>query len=328
MSPRPCPTVRRPWWLFAVVLVLWAWPAGVRADDSREFLLRASSRAEAEALAARYRLTIVREVRPGELYRVESEDERTDDEVETEVGGDTQVRGFERNRTLELPEIPAGISLQQSTAAILEALPSRTLVPFHGQQVWSRYVHQPATRIINLAGAQAISTGAGVIVAVIDTGIDPNHPVLRDALVPGYDFTRDQAGMPSELADLDQSTAAILEQSTAAILERDQVISLNQSTAAILEGDVASQLVGRTFPRAFGHGTMVAGLVRLVAPSARIMPLKAFGARRHLDDVRPRPRGVPRRRQRRACHQHELHDDRRVARSSGARSATPAIAAC
>ena len=31
-------------------------------------------------------------------------------------------------------------------------------------------------------------------------------------------------------------------------------------------------------PVAFGHGTMVAGLIHLVAPTARIMPLKAFRA--------------------------------------------------
>ncbi|BCS34825.1 hypothetical protein TBR22_A40510 [Luteitalea sp. TBR-22] len=270
----------RSWWAPALglaLLVVLGGPASpALAKDSREFLLRAASRSEAEAIAGRNRLRIVREVRAGELYKVESEDDRTETEVEGEVGRDASVGGFERNRGLQIAEIPPDVSLQQSTAAILEALPARTLVPFFGQQVWNRYVEQPATRVIDLARAQALATGTGIIVAVIDTGVDPNHPVLKDVLVAGYDFTRDAAGVPSELADLDQSTAAILEQSTAAILERDQVVSLNQSTAAILEGDRATRLAGRTFPRAFGHGTMVAGLLHLVAPAARIMPLKAF----------------------------------------------------
>ena len=41
---------------------------------------------------------------------------------------------------------------------------------------------------------------------------------------------------------------------------------LSQSSTSILDGR----------PTSFGHGTMTAGLVHLVAPNARIMPLKAF----------------------------------------------------
>src|SRR5580704_1698246 len=44
---------------------------------------------------------------------------------------------------------------------------------------------------------------------------------------------------------------------------------LDQSTSAMLVG---------TAYTAFGHGTMVAGVIHLVAPTARIMPLKAFYA--------------------------------------------------
>src|SRR5262249_6953075 len=47
-------------------------------------------------------------------------------------------------------------------------------------------------------------------------------------------------------------------------------IFLNQSTANFLEGT--------TLPPFAGHGTMMAGLVHLVAPQARIMPFKAFDA--------------------------------------------------
>src|SRR2546422_4125689 len=41
----------------------------------------------------------------------------------------------------------------------------------------------------------------------------------------------------------------------------------NQSTASILD---ATQV-----PQAFGHGTMVAGIIHLVAPTAQIMPLRS-----------------------------------------------------
>src|SRR2546428_4771774 len=177
-----------------------------------------------------------------------------------------------------LPEAPAGLRLDQSTASILDMLRNRTLVPFYGSPVLSSYVNQPAVVLSGSAEAhQFFATGAG-IVAVIDTGVDPNHPVLKASLVPGFDFTRNLPGMPSEFADLGQSTASILDQSTASILDQQTIVVLNQSTASILDQSTASILDTRQVPRTFGHGTMVAGIVHLVAPTAKIMPLKAFHA--------------------------------------------------
>jgi subtilisin family serine protease len=152
------------------------------------------------------------------------------------------------------------------------------LTALYGTHAWVGYVQQPAVYLTNAATAQQQHyTGTGVV-AVIDTGVDPNNPILAPVLVPGYDFTRNVAGYASDLADINQSTAAILEQSTAAILEQQQVVQLNQSTAAILEQSTAAILEGQKLPAYFGHGTMVAGLVHLIAPSAKIMPLKAFNA--------------------------------------------------
>ena len=50
------------------------------------------------------------------------------------------------------------------------------------------------------------------------------------------------------------------------------------STASILDQSTASILDTRQVPQEFGHGTMVAGIIHLVAPTALIMPLKAFKA--------------------------------------------------
>jgi subtilisin family serine protease len=136
---------------------------------------------------------------------------------------------------------------------------------------------------------------------VIDTGVDPNHPALASVLVPGYDFTRNTAGIPNELNDLDPTVAAtltqsttaildsntlahasggvlpILEQSTTAILDQSTTAILDQSTTAILDQSTTA-ILDAILPRAFGHGTMTAGLVHVIAPTARIMPLKAFNA--------------------------------------------------
>src|SRR5713101_1071280 len=52
---------------------------------------------------------------------------------------------------------------------------------------------------------------------------------------------------------------------------------VQQSTAAVLDQSTAAVLDGSPYV-AFGHGTMTSGLVHLVAPKAKILPLKAFSA--------------------------------------------------
>jgi subtilisin family serine protease len=68
---------------------------------------------------------------------------------------------------------------------------------------------------------------------------------------------------------LSQSTTAVIDQSTTAVVD--------QSTTAVIDQNTATYL-NQTQYEAFGHGTMVSGIVHLVAPGAMIMPLKAFHA--------------------------------------------------
>ncbi len=148
------------------------------------------------------------------------------------------------------------------------------------REVWTGYVNQPATQALELDSAQKIFQGEATV-AIIDTGIDPTHPILAGNIVPGYDFVNDIAGTASEWADVDQSTAMILDQSTAMILDQSTAMILDQSTAMILDQSTAMILDTSTIPPAFGHGTMVAGVIHRTAPEARLMPLKAFDASGH-----------------------------------------------
>lgn len=205
--------------------------------------------------------------------------------TEAEVQSDLMVVGFEPEQRAVLPEL-TGLTqptLTQSTTSILDTLPGRTLVPFFGSTVPSNYSTQTATSIIRLGDARTATklTGFGTV-AIIDTGADLNHPALSGALVPGYDFTRDTLGA-SELADLDPTVAAQLQQSTTSILDAQNLLVLNsatailnQSTTSILDQSTTSILDSSLAE--FGHGTMTAGIVHLVAPTAKIMPLKAFRA--------------------------------------------------
>ena len=141
-------------------------------------------------------------------------------------------------------------------------------VSFYGAPVWNGYANQPAAGIVRAAQARASFgvTGGGTV-GIIDTGIDPNHPALVRILVRGYDFTRNRQG-GSEMADLNQSTAAVVD-GTPIQVNGTTIAVLNQSTAAVVDSPPYA---------AFGHGTMVAGIVHLVSPGSRIMPLKTFNA--------------------------------------------------
>ncbi len=165
------------------------------------------------------------------------------------------------------------------------ALFDKTEVEYHGATVRRGYLEQPAVRIIGLDDTRRAYgvTGTGVV-AVIDTGVDPEHPVLRRVLLPGYDFVRDRDGA-DEKSDVSQSTAAMVDgngqsnvnQSTAAMVDDQRPAFVNQSTAAMVDQSTAAMVDNPEFA-AFGHGTMVAGVVHLVAPTAKILPLKAFKA--------------------------------------------------
>ena len=202
-------------------------------------------------------------------------------DVSTIEYGDASIANFEVNQPVAMPELSGATTAQlsQSTTPILESLAGRFPILYFGSSVPSNYLLQPATRIVRLHEMRFATrlTGLGLTVAVIDTGVDPNHPALAGVLVPGFDFTRNLSGIPSELADLDPNFQAALTQSTTPILESQTVVRLNNSTLAILDQSTTPILEGMV-PQAFGHGTMTAGLVHLVAPKARIMPLKAFSA--------------------------------------------------
>ncbi|HLK54500.1 MAG TPA: hypothetical protein VKU42_13660, partial [Candidatus Angelobacter sp.] len=204
---------------------------GLPLTAQTSYILTASP-SNVQSVVSQHGLTVVKELYDGTncvmLVTSASADVAG---TETEVESDVMVVGFEPEQTASLPELSALTQpvLTQSSTSILDSLPGRTLVTFFGSTVPSNYTTQTATSIIRLPDARTAThlTGSGVV-AIIDTGADPNHPALSAVLVPGYDFTRDIAGF-SELADLDPTVAAQLQQSSTSILDAQNTLQLNGS---------------------------------------------------------------------------------------------------
>ena len=165
--------------------------------------------------------------------------------------------------------IPPNVNNQATASTAPQGLWDNAPVNYYGTTVTHGYVNQPAAQIIRVAQAHSVFnvSGAG-IVADIDTGVDPNHPALQGVLLPGYDFTRNQPG-GSELNDISMSAPPPCPTCAAAYVNQHTAAMLDQHTAAMLDG---SQYA------AFGHGTMVMGVIHLVAPTAKLLPLKSFSA--------------------------------------------------
>ncbi len=97
------------------------------------------------------------------------------------------------------------------------------------------------TQRIGVDEAHTYATGAGVTVAIIDTGVDPNHEIFAGRLsAAGWDFL-DGDAEPWEIV----------------------------ANGVDDDGDQA-------IDESFGHGTMVASMVALVAPDATLLPIRAL----------------------------------------------------
>lgn len=171
-------------------------------------------------VAARNGLRVLEQFGQRPIYRVRAAAGLSPDAVLAALQQDGDVRFAERNIASQTPE-----GRRNSVWAIGSA---------------GAYGTQWAPSSLNLPAAQALSTGQGVRVAVLDTGIDARHPALanrlarRGGVVLGRDFVDD---------DADASEA------------------------------------GSRADAGFGHGTHVAGLVALAAPGARLMPVRVLDAR-------------------------------------------------
>lgn len=108
-------------------------------------------------------------------------------------------------------------------------------LPGPGEAYPPGWTDQSALSELHLSAAHAITRGAGTVVAVLDTGIDPHVPVFDHRVLPGWNYVDDNAD-PSDVAT-----------------------GIDDNGDGVVDA-------------AAGHGTFVSGMVTLVAPGAQILP--------------------------------------------------------
>jgi subtilisin family serine protease len=147
------------------------------------------------------------------------------------------------------------------------------------------YLTQPALLLIRANQADSYYAGYGVTVADINSAVDFSHPALQGHLTGGYDFV---AAQGSTYSLLNQSLSNFLDQTSSSFLGSGEPIDsptsafMTQSDLSFLDGGPPPGLI--TGPSvAYGHGTIVAGLIAAVAPRAMIMPLRVFDSNGRAD---------------------------------------------
>jgi subtilisin family serine protease len=191
------------------------------ADVGADVVVMLQPGASAAAVAQSVGASVIDQFGKRPIYRLHLPSAAAMDEALAALQRDARVRFAEANEVSETPE-------------------SRYSVVWAYGESAAGYASQWAPQALALAQAHAWSTGAGVRVAVLDTGIDAAHPAFAGRLA------RDGSGR---------------------LLARDFVDADDDPAEAGAVGD-----------RGYGHGTHVAGLVLLAAPQARLMPVRVLDA--------------------------------------------------
>ncbi len=231
--------------IFFVVTALFATRSRAQdgIDDFRrgEVLVEIKPGASIDAINERYGTSTIQRIYGTNFYRLGTPKRKKEVKFRKRLANDIDVLSAALNPVITTPINVFG----------------RAVIGFPGDrpatgQLRASYVAQQM--VGDLVAIQLRARGAGVIVAVIDTGIDRNHPDIRDHI------WTDSGEIPGDNIDNDNDGLV------------DDVFGWNffDSTQDTMELRASAQA------SIAGHGTFIAGLIALIAPNAKIMPIRAF----------------------------------------------------
>lgn len=144
-----------------------------------EVVLKLRNSADLLAVTAQYGLSVVSQFGSRPIYQMRINSGTQPEPLSQALASDARVQYAEPNFINKAPEV------------------SKSIVWAVGGDAGT-FATQWAPQATRLPEAHALSRGAGVTVAVLDTGIETTHPVFAGRLRPGFDFV-DFDDNPSEM---------------------------------------------------------------------------------------------------------------------------------
>ena len=161
---------------------------GIDSFRPTEINVNLAAGADIATINARYRTTTLEQIPATNIYRLQLPAGTTVEQFKAQVEFDLAIDFAEPNYNYQSPEV------RQTTHAFTD----QTTHAFTDGNSPGNFFGQQPVMNLNLAQAQRYSRGLGVRVAVIDTGIDFNHPLFAGRIVyPVADFV-DNDGYPND----------------------------------------------------------------------------------------------------------------------------------
>lgn len=215
--------------------------AGIEEFRPGEVLVEIKPNASIDAINQRWGTSTIQRILGTNIYRLRTRNGKKEAKFRKKLANDSDVISAALNPVLTTPINVFG----------------HAVIGFPGDHPdtgQSKPSYLTQSLVGDLQAIHLRARGAGVIVAVIDTGIDRNHPDMRDHIWTD----------PGEIADdnIDNDSDGFV----------DDVHGWNFLAA---NKDTLEQR-GSAQTSVSGHGTFIAGLIALIAPDVKIMPIRAF----------------------------------------------------
>lgn len=228
------------------------------AADATALIVQLRPGVSARALANEYQLRPEQVLRrgPGEtpVLRMEISDSEVPENKAARLAGDRRVIYAEPDYLVGAPE-----ARQRSSWAVGDEDAAATA---------DDYTTQWAVAALGLDAAHLQSRGAGITVAILDTGVDVTHPALQGRLLSGYDFIDDDAD-PAETGSGSSYGHGTHVAGLVALVAPDATIMPLRTLNADGVGTVWGQALALTY--AIEHGAAVINLSWSMSTPSRLL---------------------------------------------------------